>query len=196
MIPIFNTSKEHYLKKKIRPHFYVFTGGPGSGKTTILEALRKKGFQIVEEVGRQIIQEQVSMDGMALPWRDKEKFRDLMLSRSIDTYTQVSEQEKSVFFDRGIPGLIGYSKLEGLKVSSHLEEAVQNFRYNQKIFVTPPWREIYQNDRERKQTYEVAVATYEAVTAAYLANGYEIVEIPRNSVEERVEFVLLHLSNN
>lgn len=178
------------MEKKIRSNFYVVTGGPGSGKTTLLCALRKKGVHIVEEVGRQIIQQQVSIGGTALPWADKKKFRDLMLSLSINTYNQVFEAQNPVFFDRGIPGLIGYSKLEGIRIPSCLEEAVKNFRYNPKIFITPSWQDIYQNDQERKQTFEVAVTTYEAIIDAYLYYGYEIVEIPKTSVEKRVEFLL------
>ncbi len=178
------------MKNRQGNNFYVFTGGPGSGKTSLLESLRKQGFQIVEEVGRQIIQEQVLRNGEALPWSNKEKFRDEMLSRSLLTYTQVVETQKPVFFDRGIPGLIGYSRLEGIEISEKLKEAVEKFRYNPKVFITPPWEGIYKNDKERKQTYAVAVETYEAVSAAYKEAEYEIIEIPKSSVEERAQFVL------
>lgn len=59
------------------------TGGPGSGKSSMLEALKGRGFNTVEEGGRQIIQEQVRIGGDALHWKDQIKFRELMLSRSI-----------------------------------------------------------------------------------------------------------------
>ena len=51
-----------------KPNFFVITGGPGVGKTTLLEALAKQGFPYVPEVAREIIREQASRNGDALPW--------------------------------------------------------------------------------------------------------------------------------
>jgi len=64
------------------------------------------------------------------------------------------------------------------------------FRYNRRVFIAPPWQDIFQQDSERKQDFEEAVRTYEALVASYTTYGYELVEIPRVSVEERARFVL------
>lgn len=85
-----------------RNNFFIITGGPGSGKTTILEELSNRGFLTVDEVARQIIKEQISIEGDAIHGKNQVKFLELMLSRSVDTYIQVTENEKPVFFDRGI----------------------------------------------------------------------------------------------
>lgn len=69
----------------------------------------------------------------------------------------------------------------------------KRFRYHRTVFVAPPWPEIYENDTERKQTREEAERTYASVSSAYLDYGYELVELPRVPVEERVAFVLRHL---
>ena len=47
-------------------NFYIITGGPGSGKTSIIEALKNRGFLCVDEVARQIIQEKTKIGGDAL----------------------------------------------------------------------------------------------------------------------------------
>ncbi len=95
----------------IGSNFYILTGGPGSGKTTIIDELTLRGFGTVVEVGRQIIKEQTEIGGNALHTGDQAKYRDLMLSRSVETYDQVHEREAPVFFDHGIPDLVGYSHL-------------------------------------------------------------------------------------
>lgn len=59
-----------------------------------------------------------------------------------------------------------------------------------RVFICPPWPDIYVTDQERRQTHEVAVRTYEAMVETYGALGYEPIEVPRGSVEERVGFVL------
>lgn len=47
--------------------FIVFTGGPGAGKTSVIEALRSAGHRCSAEAGRAIIRQQVAIDGAALP---------------------------------------------------------------------------------------------------------------------------------
>ena len=67
---------------------------------------------------------------------------------------------------------------------------MEAFRYNRRAFVMPPWGEIYETDRERKQDFAEAVRTYEALAATYAECGYELVEVPRTTVEDRMRFVL------
>lgn len=176
-----------------RMNFYIITGGPGSGKTTIIEALKERGILCIDEVGRQIIQEQVRIDGDALHSKNQIKFRDLMLSRSIYLYEQVTEKESPIFFDRGIPELIGYCSLIKADIPDYIRNASRLYRYNQKVFITPPWKEIYQHDIERKQTWEEAVETYHFVADSYLEEGYQLIEIPQGTVSDRVNFILKHI---
>jgi predicted ATPase len=173
-----------------RDNFYIFTGGPGSGKTSVIEALRARGFACVTEVGRQIIQEQIAIGGDALHTADAVKYRDLMLSRSIYTYNQVGERSGPVFFDRGIPELVGYGDLIGAETPAYIHKAADLFRYNKRVFIMPPWREIYCQDDERKQDYAEAVATYRFAAEIYPKLGYELLEVPKTSVAGRVDFVL------
>jgi len=64
------------------------------------------------------------------------------------------------------------------------------FRYHRRVFVTPPWPQIFAPDTERKQTFEQAEATYETMIETYSAFGYELIPLPLHSVEERVRLVL------
>ena len=54
--------------------FHVLTGGPGAGKTTLVEALHEKGFATTHEAGRGVIREEMQAGGDALPWLDREEF--------------------------------------------------------------------------------------------------------------------------
>jgi predicted ATPase len=63
-------------------------------------------------------------------------------------------------------------------------------RYWRRVFLAPPWREIYKIDSERKQNFDEAVRTYSLMQNTYEGCGYEVVTMPRVSVEERVEFIL------
>jgi predicted ATPase len=68
--------------------------------------------------------------------------------------------------------------------------AVETFRYNRRVFIAPPWPEIFERDSERKQTLDEAVRTYEAMVQTYTDFGYGLTEIPQASVDERVRFVI------
>ena len=170
---------------------FVVTGGPGSGKTTLIQALSRAGHATSAEAGRGIIRDQVAIGGGALPWRDPPCFAEMMLCWDMRSYRMAEGQAGPVFFDRGIPDVIGYLRLLGLPVPAHMEEAARIFRYSRRVFIAPPWPEIFAQDSERKQTLDEAVRTYEAMAAAYASCGYELTELPRGTIEERAWFVMM-----
>jgi predicted ATPase len=170
--------------------FFILTGGPGAGKSTLIDALRERGFVGSVEAGRGIIQQQVAVSGPALPWNDPALFANLMLSWEMRSYDMARRETGTIFFDRGIPELPGYFRLMGLPVPPHVIAAAKTFRYNRRVFALPPWLEIFSQDAERKQDFDEAIRTFEAVTSAYRESGYELIEVPRAPIKERVEFVI------
>ena len=168
---------------------FVLTGGPGSGKSTLIEALKRAGYARSVEAGRGVIQDQVAIGGSALPWCDPPAFAELMLCWEMRSYSMALEQAGPVFFDRGVPDVVGYLRLLGLKVPKHMEKAAETFRYNRRVFIAPPWPEIFRQDRERKQSFDEAVLTYAALVATYTDYGYELIELPLATVEKRFRFV-------
>ncbi len=173
--------------------FFVITGGPGSGKSTLMDALEEAGYSRSAEAGRGVIQDQVAVTGRALPWDDRMLFAELMLSWEMRSYHMAENVPGPVFFDRGVPDVVGYLRLLGLPVPKHIETAALAFRYNRSIFIAPPWREIFKPDQERKQDFDEAVRTYEAMVATYSAYNYELIELPRVSTQQRLRFVLDHV---
>jgi predicted ATPase len=186
----FPGAREELRLSENTDRFFVLTGGPGSGKTRVIETLRKAGYAGMVEAGRGIIQDQVAIGGRALPWSDPVLFAELMLSWDMRSYRNAEKASGPVFFDRGVVDLAGYFELLGLPVPTYVEKAVKLFRYNRRVFIAPPWEEIFEQDRERKQDFTEAVRTYEAMVSAYTESGYELVELPRVPIEERVTFVL------
>lgn len=176
----------------LRDDFIIITGGPGAGKTTLLYEIQKNGYSFVPEVAREIIQTQVSSNGDALPWKNTTKYRDLMLNESIESYLLALTHplEQKLFFDRGIPDTLAYSNLINIPISEKLESEARKYRYNKQVFILPPWEEIYITDHERIQDFEEAVATYKILVETYKQLDYELIEVPKISVKQRVDFIL------
>jgi predicted ATPase len=174
-----------------KPNFYILTGASGGGKSTIIDALTAQGMHCIEESGRRIVKEQVASGGDATPWQDMQKFCDLIVARNIEAFKAVTEAVQPVFFDRGIPECLNYAE----KVPEHYQAAVDTYRYNTKVFVTPPWKEIYRTDAERRHSFEDGLKEYETLAETYNTAGYHIVEVPRLPVEDRVAFILAEISS-
>jgi predicted ATPase len=172
-------------------NFFVITGGPGAGKTSIVERLAARGFPTVAESGRDILRQQAAIGGNSVHRGDAVTYRELMLSRGMADYERMlGETDGPVFFDRGVTELVGYCRLIGVPVADHVRQAAELYRYNGVVFVTPPWPGIYVGDALRKQDMAEAVRTWEVVVEAYKEFGYRTVEVPKLPVTERAAFVV------
>ncbi len=98
---------------------FVVTGGPGSGKSTLIAALAGHGIRSMPEAGRAIIQDQVAIGGEALPWSDRRAFAELMLSWEIRSYRAALRIDGPVIFDRGVPDVAAYLRLSELPVPAY-----------------------------------------------------------------------------
>lgn len=171
-------------------HLFVVTGGPGAGKSTLIEALARRGVGSMPEAGRAIIRDQVAIGGAALPWGDRALYAELMLGWELRSFHEAEAMAGPVVMDRGIADIAGYLTLIGLPVPAHVEEAARHFRYNRTVFLAPYWEAIFAQDAERKQDKAEAEATCRTVAATYAKLGYELVELPFASVEARADFVM------
>lgn len=170
-------------------HMYVVTGGPGSGKSSLIEALARRGLRSMPEAGRAIIQDQVRIGGSFLPWADRAMFAELMLGWELRSYREALAIEGPVIMDRGVGDVLGYLTLCGLPVPAHVEAAAKLHRYNRRVFLAPYWEAIFAQDAERKQDRQEAEATGRVMAETYTRLGYELIELPLQGVEERADFV-------
>jgi predicted ATPase len=113
-----------------------------------------------------------------------------MLKEDMARYRGTPVQHQPVFFDRGVGDSLAFlylhRALSWAEVASHAKE----FRYNEVVFLLPPWPETYREDSERDQSFPEAVAVCERLRQWYTHWHYHVVEVPQGSVEERADFIL------
>jgi len=164
----------------------VLTGAPGAGKSTLLDAAAAAGLMTSPEVARELLQ---SPGGMELRASDPLGFAEAMLEAHAHEFERHASAAGPVLFDRGFPDVVGFLDVSGLRVPKAVDEACRRLRYAGPILRAPAWREIYRQDAERIQTWDEAVASDEAVTAAWRRYGYEPIDLPLESISDRLRFV-------
>jgi predicted ATPase len=168
---------------------YVISGGPGFGKTSIIKELENRSFQSIHEISRSIIKEQIESGGDILPWKNLTAFSGLVFEQRLQQHVHAPKTEVC-FYDRGIVDVIAYLKKDKLAVPPAYIETAQSYHYNEIVFLTPPWKEIYLMDNERKEDFENAFEIHQMIEETYKQLGYHTENIPLVNVKERVEFIL------
>lgn len=174
-------------------NYFILTGAMGAGKSTILKELIALKFMCVEEPARPIIAQQRGIGGEGIYDKDTKLFIELMLSRAIFQFQQAQSYEGPVIFDRGIPDMIEYANSADLALA-HVQKAAEKYRYNNVVFFTPGWEEIYQTDDERKMSFEAARQFGNDVRKIYLGLGYKIIDVPFEAPEMRAKFIINTIS--
>ena len=174
--------------------FIVITGCSGGGKSTLIAALSQMGYTTMPEAGRIIVKEQMDSGGNYLPSIDPMGFCNLLIEKSVEFYknaTQIKNTKNNViFFDRSLIDAISYYHAYSITNKNRYDELLVQLKFDNPILMTPPWKEIFTEDTERKHTFEAAVSEYDRLKFFYPSQGYTVVDIPKISVDRRVEFIL------
>lgn len=179
----------------IKKQIHIITGGPGFGKTAVIDELRSRGYLCSGEFAREIIKKQLQTGGDLLPHKNPWQFQEMILSLREDFYESVPEKGMA-FSDRGIPDQLAFARYKGISRPKLLNESAAKYRYATRVFVTPPWPEIYVNDTIRRETYKEAILIHQAVLYIYSELNYQIIELPLIPVSERTDFIIQTIFNS
>ena len=172
----------------------VIIGGPGTGKTTIIDGLKAKGFCCYPEISRELTLEAKKQGIDQLFLENPLLFSELLLEgRKKQFQSAQKEPHEIVFLDRGIPDILAYLNYIGESYPSFFDEACKEHKYS-KIFVLPPWEEIYVSDDARYENYEQAKLIYNHLSETYVNYGYNLIEVPKDTLDNRILFILDKIS--
>lgn len=169
--------------KGARPLFVMISGCSGGGKSTLLTELARRGYAVVAEPGRRIIAEASAGNGSTLPWVDAAAFARRALEMSVADFEAAGGL---TFFDRGIVDAAVAIAATG---GDYPAAAIARLRYD-RLFLAPPWPQIYVNDDDRRHSLGRALLDYEHVRRAYLDAAYLPTILPRDTVAARADFIL------
>ena len=132
----------------------LIIGGPGSGKTSVLQTIEKNNFKVHHEISREVTANAQKSGIEQLFLTDPFAFSNQLLDGRIQQFKNAAPGIN--FYDRGIPDVPAYHVFTGDKIPEEFMKACKEYRYDQ-VFFLPPWEEIYESDNERYETYDQAV---------------------------------------
>lgn len=168
----------------------VFAGGPATGKTTLIQTLELRGYACAQEVSRQVTLEARENGITQLFVSDPLLFSEKLLEGRVNQFKEAHKNKASlVFLDRGIPEVLAYLDRGNTPYPNHFTKACEDNQYD-RVFIFPPWEEIYTSDNERYEDYQEALKIYPFLKAAYDRFGYVSIILPKDTIENRISFVL------
>lgn len=168
----------------------VITGGPGTGKSSIIHDLESRGEKCLHEVSRQVTLE-AQKEGIDQLFLVKPLlFSEKLLEGRLRQFMEAEKMESDhIFIDRGLPDVTAYMDYFKTDYPEMFDNTCNDHLYEQ-VFILPPWKEIYRSDNERYENYQEAEKISEYLYKTYERYGYKPVEVPKLSVEERTDFIL------
>jgi predicted ATPase len=171
----------------------VITGGPGTGKTSLISALEGAGYPVKHEQARIFIDRTNKGLSNLSPWDDLMGFSERVMDARLLDY-QNAQFGNFNFYDRGLPDTLAYLKRDNQKIPDDWISLVTAHRYEKVVFIAPPWKDIFHQDEERKESFEELLDIHHHILDTYESLGHDIRELPLNSIEDRLQFVINQLS--
>lgn len=168
----------------------VITGGPGTGKSSLINELTQRGFTCFEEISREIILKAREEGIEQLFLTDPIKFSELLLNGRIKQYKEANASNNEfVFLDRGIPDVPAYMDYKGTTYSDFFKHACTEHVYDS-IFILAPWQDIFTSDNERYENFDQAIEIHEKLLETYTTYGYNLRDVPFGSIEARADYIV------
>ncbi|XMO86724.1 ATP-binding protein [Algibacter sp. AS12] len=168
----------------------VITGGPGTGKSTLVNALIQQGHICLEEISRQVTLDAKKNGVDQLFLTNPLLFSELLLQGRQQQYLEADlYKNKTVFFDRGVHDVLAYMDFIGDTYPDNFVQTCKKATYNL-VFILKPWEAIYTSDNERYETFDQAQKIHDHLVNTYKSFNYKLIDVPFGTVKERTDFIL------
>ena len=169
-----------------RNRLVVVAGGPGAGKTTLMEHLAGGAVTMHGDAARQITRSRCAAGLSLRP--DTLTFAQSLLAMEIAERDEAIAREGEHLFERSVIDAPGMLKgCRGTPVDE-IERIVQE-NPNDLVFLATAWQDIYVDDVERDEGFSHARRVGEQTRQWYKRCGYNPIVLPLADVETRSGFV-------
>jgi len=172
-------------------NWYVVTGGPSSGKTTLVNEMAKLGYVTFPEAARTLIEHKLKEGRKLEEIQNTVEFQKEILEFQIDAEKK-APKDKIVFFDGAIPDGVAYLECQGLDIKDYYKFCKKGVY--KKIFFCQPLP--FEKDNVRIENAQAALTLARMRREIYANLGYKIINLAATpNVSDRVKIVLAELKN-
>jgi predicted ATPase len=171
-------------------NWYVITGGPSSGKTTMVNLLRQRGYHTTIEHARHYIDLQRLGGRSVADIRSRQlEFQRSVLAMQLEQEAAL-EPDEIVFLDRALPDSLAYYRFLDLPPDPALSEALTRVGYR-KVFLLDllPLAEDYARTEDAEAQHRI----HDLLLEVYEGLRLPIARVPVLPPDERVALVLARL---
>jgi predicted ATPase len=175
---------------RVQTNWYVITGAPCSGKSTLIDQLAARGFQTAPEAARQYFEREMAATGRSIEEIRKEM--EPCVHGIIDMMLEIEQKldpNQTVFLDRGYPDCLAFIRQNGLDPNLYLPDCF-HFRYAA-VFILD--RFPVQIDDVRIEDEAAAKYLDQWHSYDYSALGYGVIRVPVLPPRDRLGFVIENL---
>ncbi|MER7335268.1 MULTISPECIES: AAA family ATPase [unclassified Micromonospora] len=173
---------------------YALTGAPGAGKTTLADALRRRGWSVVAEAATDVIAAGQAR-GDAEPWRAA-GFVDAVARLQRERREAAGSQGPVQVHDRSPLCTLALARYLGRPVgptlAAEVERVLREGAYQRPVFLVEPLGFVTRT-AARRIDYAESLVFGRVHEQVYRDHGHEIVAVPPAPLAARVALVEAHL---
>ena len=165
----------------------LITGGPGTGKTSLVNELKNNGYLCSEEIVRDLTikKRDEGVDQYFLT--DPLVFSIKLFNLRLKEYSK-SFNSNLIIYDRGPIDVLAYLNFKSIEIPKDLINDSKKINYEYS-FILNPWRDIYTQDSVRYESYEECVIIHELLIKEYEKFKIKLIVVPNGTIFERVRFI-------
>ncbi|KKP24192.1 MAG: ATPase-like protein [candidate division TM6 bacterium GW2011_GWF2_28_16] len=171
------------------PIKYVITGGPCTGKTTLINYLKNLGYQTVPEAASILIEQEIKLK-KNFPKTHLEPFHKNLIAKQLELESKI-DLSRATFIDRSIIDTIAYYNFFKLDLKSQVISLAKNHKYT-KIFILD-FLDNYCKTEIRSEDFNTAKILQSQILNTYKNYGYNPITVPIMPVEKRADFILSYI---
>ncbi len=171
---------------------YIITGGPYSGKSSVVRLFERRGMQVLHETARLLIledQERKKIDpsySYLYPWEDQTIFCRRCHERQVEREKHLTGD--MVILDRSIIDNLAYATVAGIALDPKIYKDIADAGYEKRVFFFEKLKG-YNIDEQRKDSVEQVNEVHKEIYRVYNTLGFEIIPIPHFSDNEEINII-------
>lgn len=176
----------------------MLTGAPGTGKTSVLHELRRRGYAAVEEAATDVIA-RAQARGVDEPWRREDFVDEIVALQRFRTSKPAFSDTKVQFHDRSPLCTLALARYLHLPVTRILAAEVSRVLreqvYEPSVLLVRPLGFV-EPTAARRISYADSLVFERVHEEVYRDHGFSLVDLPPGRVSDRADVAEAHVSTD